>query len=402
MSSGDIVVDNCKFISNTATSTESMGYASALLCTDYNDVIGDTYINNCLFTDNYNIGGKSTIFAKSLANSTVHFTNNTVVDNHSNYGIEFIGDIDCTNNIIRNTSNYEIALLDQTNQGIISEIDIAYNNIDGGQSAIYNQNNVNIVNWLEGNIDVDPLFLLSGDDPYQLTELSPCIDAGTTDTTGLYLPPWDLLDNQRIWDGDGNGEAVIDMGCYEYGAALASGFIAGTVTNQNGAVLGNAEIAAGNYSTTTDENGAYQVEVIVGNYSVSCYLEDYAIPDEIEVTVNLGETSYANFILVPGVNADDPLPEAGIRFTNYPNPFNPETTIHFNVTQNSAFATLEIFNIKGQKVKTLMECQVSTGDFNCIWKGRDDNGKRVSSGTYIARLKIDGKEQATRKIMLLK
>jgi predicted outer membrane repeat protein len=71
------------------------------------------------------------------------------------------------------------------------------------------------VDWQE-SINEDPLFSATGAHPFSLTEGSPCIDAGTTDTTGLFLPPWDLAGNLRIWDGDGDGVAVIDMGAYEY------------------------------------------------------------------------------------------------------------------------------------------------------------------------------------------
>jgi predicted outer membrane repeat protein len=69
-----------------------------------------------------------------------------------------------------------------------------------------------------GNINEDPLFVGTGADPYSLLEDSPCIDAGIPDTTGLNLPPWDIIGNLRIWDGDGNGTAIIDMGAYEYGS----------------------------------------------------------------------------------------------------------------------------------------------------------------------------------------
>ncbi|MEF3694146.1 MAG: T9SS type A sorting domain-containing protein, partial [Candidatus Cloacimonadota bacterium] len=47
---------------------------------------------------------------------------------------------------------------------------------------------------------------------YRLSALSPCINIGTLDTLGLFLPPYDLAGNQRVWDGR------IDMGCFEYGA----------------------------------------------------------------------------------------------------------------------------------------------------------------------------------------
>jgi len=71
-------------------------------------------------------------------------------------------------------------------------------------------NNNGTINWLEGNIDEDPQFI--GGDPfsYQLTENSPCIDAGNPNTTGLNLPPYDLAGNPRISGG------IIDMGVYEW------------------------------------------------------------------------------------------------------------------------------------------------------------------------------------------
>jgi hypothetical protein len=72
--------------------------------------------------------------------------------------------------------------------------------------------------WGEGSINEDPLFEGTGDHPYTLALGSPCIDAGTPDTAGLSLPYWDIIGNQRIWDGDSNGTEIIDMGAYEFGA----------------------------------------------------------------------------------------------------------------------------------------------------------------------------------------
>jgi hypothetical protein len=70
--------------------------------------------------------------------------------------------------------------------------------------------------WEEGNIFTEPIFVGTGRDQYWLSEISPCINAGIPDTTGLNLPITDLAGNQRIWDGR------IDMGCYEYGAPPVS------------------------------------------------------------------------------------------------------------------------------------------------------------------------------------
>ncbi len=86
---------------------------------------------------------------------------------------------------------------------------------------------------------------------------------------------------------------------------------------------------------------------------------------------------------------------------NYPNPFNPETTISFSVTQTSSFVNLDIYNIKGQKVKQLISDQLSAGQRTVIWNGTDDNGKSVSSGIYFYKLKTANFEK-TKKMILLK
>ena len=86
---------------------------------------------------------------------------------------------------------------------------------------------------------------------------------------------------------------------------------------------------------------------------------------------------------------------------NYPNPFNPTTTISFSVTQNSDFVTLEVYNIKGQKVKTLYSGTADVGEHTVIWEGKDNNDKPVSSGIYFYKLKTNNKE-LTRKMLMMK
>ena len=88
-----------------------------------------------------------------------------------------------------------------------------------------------------------------------------------------------------------------------------------------------------------------------------------------------------------------------IYLTNYPNPFNPETTISFNLTAENA--ELVIYNLKGQKVKTLVSDQLSAGKHSVVWDGRDSNGKRVGSGIYFYKLKA-GDFQKVKKMVLLK
>ncbi|NQV19379.1 MAG: right-handed parallel beta-helix repeat-containing protein [Armatimonadetes bacterium] len=86
---------------------------------------------------------------------------------------------------------------------------------------------------------------------------------------------------------------------------------------------------------------------------------------------------------------------------NYPNPFNPVTNIVFNLPEESS-VQLEIYNIKGQKTKSLLSDQIKAGEHSIIWDGKDASGKRISSGVYLYKLKVNGKTEAVRKCLLLK
>ncbi|MCK4653326.1 MAG: hypothetical protein KAU01_02655 [Candidatus Cloacimonetes bacterium] len=101
---------------------------------------------------------------------------------------------------------------------------------------------------------------------------------------------------------------------------------------------------------------------------------------------------------------------------NYPNPFkpsgagrNPATTISFNISRKDAKrspafdgnAELIIYNIKGQKVKTLVNEVLPSGAHSVVWNGRDSNGNRVGSGIYFYKLQ-SGKFEEIKKMILLK
>ncbi len=105
--------------------------------------------------------------------------------------------------------------------------------------------------------------------------------------------------------------------------------------------------------------------------------------------------------LSPATTTETLVSESKTRLLgNYPNPFNPETRINFEI-ENEEDVRLEIFNIKGQKVKTLLSNKLEKGIHQIIWQGKDDLGHQVSSGIYFYRLKA-GKNLLTKKMMLLK
>jgi hypothetical protein len=108
-----------------------------------------------------------------------------------------------------------------------------------------------------------------------------------------------------------------------------------------------------------------------------------------------------------------------LELTNYPNPFNPSTTISFSLTTELTESTeIVIYNLKGQKVKTLPVILSSpatdgrivgssnrpitqSSNYQVTWNGRDENNKPASSGIYFYKLKV-GKLEKTKKCLLIK
>ena len=105
----------------------------------------------------------------------------------------------------------------------------------------------------------------------------------------------------------------------------------------------------------------------------------------------------------------DPLPVYKSELHgNYPNPFNPETTISFSVAQSavsgsdgSSFVNLEIYNIRGQKVRTLISTKLASGFHTVVWDGKSDAGRSVTSGIYFYKMQ-NADYTKTRKMILLK
>ncbi|MCK5338828.1 MAG: right-handed parallel beta-helix repeat-containing protein, partial [Bacteroidales bacterium] len=144
--------------------------------------------------------------------SQMNLTNVTIADNGGD-GIfcKNGGSIDMRNSIISNNAGYAVGFLGYNPTSFIYSY---YSNIDGyvdpgGNGSVY---------YLSGTIEENPIFVGSGNYPFALSQESPCVDAGDPDTAGMFLPLWDLAGNQRIWDGDGNDTATIDMGAYEFGS----------------------------------------------------------------------------------------------------------------------------------------------------------------------------------------
>lgn len=85
---------------------------------------------------------------------------------------------------------------------------------------------------------------------------------------------------------------------------------------------------------------------------------------------------------------------------NTPNPFNPNTTISYELSRQGR-TTIDIYNAKGQKVRTLLSKMMEQGNHQVVWDGLDDNGKRAASGVFFYKISLDD-EQLMKKMILLK
>jgi len=285
-------------------------------------------IQNCLFA-NINCMERGVIFHGEDF-PLMHFTNCTFAGHTGNGEALMVnGNVTISNSIFYNNRSVEIAINPMDGTGIPTTLTLNNNLIRNGYSDIW-QGIASTVNYSDSNITGNPLFY-GGDDItnpayYGLSEYSPCINSGTPDTLGLFLPSYDLAGNWRVWDGR------IDMGCFEFGS-------------------------------------------------------------------------------LPYVGIDDPLTPAlhkGL-LSAYPNPFTAFTNLKVILPSKLddsmprvTTASIDIYNIKGQKVKSISLDPNKTIEQYTYWDGRDAGGKKCSSGIYFLNLSVNGKRCLNTKVTLFR
>ncbi|MCD4829963.1 MAG: carboxypeptidase regulatory-like domain-containing protein [Candidatus Cloacimonetes bacterium] len=178
---------------------------------------------------------------------------------------------------------------------------------------------------------------------------------------------------------------------------LNTGDISGTVTDINsGNPIEGAVISLGSYSDITEYDGTYLLEDIpVGVYdSLICTAEGYSDSANV-VEVIEDQTVTVDFALYPETGADDLIVPVTQLLENYPNPFNPTTTIAFSLAE-PGHSTLCVYNIRGRRVATLLDEPLPAGEHSVTWAATG-----CSSGIYFARLTTP-KDVRTTKLALLK
>ena len=167
--------------------------------------------------------------------------------------------------------------------------------------------------------------------------------------------------------------------------------LSGTISNDGIVVIndignGNVKVCYINISPLVGTGDL--INIVLQNESTIYALSDFYY-NVTEIINIFGNTSIADEFAIIGNS----------KLWNYPNPFNPSTTIKFNLTAEDAEnAELVIYNIKGQKIKQFSDIRNQT---SVIWNGTDENNRPVTSGVYFYKLITDSKEE-TRKMIMVK
>ncbi|MCX6828274.1 MAG: T9SS type A sorting domain-containing protein [candidate division Zixibacteria bacterium] len=243
-----------------------------------------------------------------------------------------------------------------------------------------------------GNIDLHPIFESST--VFRIVEGSPCIDAGDPDIqyNDVCFPPslGTVRNDMGAHGGPGGcGWDTPAIVCPQLSidTALCSGelcielpiYYAGNV------IIDGASWANDSLCFSVDTAGSYTYNIIASNISGA---------DTCNINVNI---SPCNDIIENGTQA---LPMEYILEQNWPNPFNPMTEIRFGLPRRCTVA-LDIYNILGQKVATILDKILPGGYYVARWDGAVSGGKSAANGIYFYRLTA-GDFEATKKMVLLK
>jgi hypothetical protein len=151
----------------------------------------------------------------------------------------------------------------------------------------------------------------------------------------------------------------------------------------------------------------FQKEVVslAGYAGQSIYLRFHLTDESIDIELTDPGWTIDNIRVITGsVTANNdpglPGPMQAALYNNYPNPFNPETTISFSLADQTP-VKLSIYNTKGQLVRTLVNGSLPRGDHKAVWDGKDLNGNTAGSGLYLYRLE-SGSYSKTLKMALVK
>lgn len=193
----------------------------------------------------------------------------------------------------------------------------------------------------------------------------PCepMDISVGDTADVYID----LDNNGNYDSYENYLAIVSS------------------TDSNGVAT---DIAVKVYDVPLVD----EIDPFVAIYSIN----DFPIVDSLGNPIDYLQL---NTFSPHKITTEPALPEQYALEQNYPNPFNPETRISYSLTLDTK-VELVIYNVLGQRIRTLVEEVQTSGYKSIVWNGKDDNGEKVSSGIYFYKLKTEDFSESKKMVLL--
>jgi hypothetical protein len=230
------------------------------------------------------------------------------------------------------------------------------------------------------------------------------------DETVVFTKPdsadWTLPENQdrisaNVWITRKHNQSIFNI-AQEDSYSGAAGSPTGTLW----ADTTTAAADAGSYTNFVGMHGGSSQSII--NDTISLYLPQDSLYFDVVFTSYTGQNNGGGFSYIrtsvnnSELDMDDEylLPDKYALQQNFPNPFNPRTTIHYELP-NQELVKIIIFNLLGHQVKRLVDGFRGAGVNSIVWDATNDHGQPVSAGIYIYQLQAGGFLQ-TRKMILLK
>jgi len=327
-------------------------------------------------------GGISTGWSDVIINRTTIIGNSSIINSNNDYaggiGINFNSNLILLNSIV--WDNYPIEVSFSGIGDNIPAIFIVTNSdLKGGEQNIGVENIDNYeIDWLEGNINVNPLFTDPENADFSLQTDSPCIDAGTN----LFVWETDTIINMSADDYCGTAP---DMGAYEY-------------------CLGCQDETACNYDATATESGDCIhtdgiCETCLDGVIVDNDADDDTVCDDMDVCEGYDDTVDSDSDGTPdGCDLsiyEGIIPDNYSISSIYPNPFNPVTKLTYGLPENTEIQ-ITVYDMGGTHITSLVNSFQTAGYHTIYW-----NASSYPSGVYLIRMD-SGDFTQTQKVVLVK
>ncbi len=192
------------------------------------------------------------------------------------------------------------------------------------------------------------------------------------------------------------------LNCYSIGSVTGVS-LTGGLTGYNSNIISNSfwNMETSGQTTSAGGTGLSTVQM----KSQSTFTDaGWSFPEIWAINPELNEgypyLNYPNAVQINDISVSRVLDHKAILHSAYPNPFNPSTTIAFDLASPSE-VKIEIYNVKGQLVKNLVHKAYLTGSHTIVWDGRDHEGNNCGTGVYFYKMTA-GKTVQTKKMMMIK